>query len=53
MESLSRCAAMKESRSSPWTLGGISVPEFDRSRVELVIPPSREVAALTAEARRE
>lgn len=33
MERRSRWATMNVSRSSPWTVGGMSVPEFERSRV--------------------
>jgi hypothetical protein len=56
MERRSRCAAIKVKRSSPWTVGGISVPELERSRVawfEGPVAGLEDVAALTAEARRE
>lgn len=51
MESFSRWAAMKVRRSSPSMVGGISIPEFERSRA-WVAAELGPVAALTAEARR-
>ena len=55
MERRSRCAAMNVRRSSPWTVGGIRVPEFERSRFawEGIADGLEDVAALTAEAKRE
>lgn len=45
---------MKEMRSSPCTLGGIKVPEFERSREAVERELGAEVvAAETADARRE
>lgn len=50
MERRSRCAEMNDRRSSPWTVGGIRVPELERSRAWLTEVVA--VAAVTAEARR-
>ena len=49
----SRCAVMNVRRSSPLIVGGISVPEFERSRAWFVLlGPAAEVAAVTALASR-
>lgn len=56
MERRSRCAAMNVSLSSPWTVGGIKIPEFERSWVawfEGMVAGLEDVAAPTADARRE
>lgn len=54
MERRSRCAEMKERRSSPCTDGGMRVPEFERSCAAVERELGGEVvAAETAEARRE
>lgn len=58
IERRSRWAEMNDKRSAPWTDGGIRVPELERfctpvdGERELVVG-SRDVAAVTAEARRE
>jgi hypothetical protein len=51
----SRCAAINERRSSPCTVGGMSVPALEASGgwVPEVVGGLEEVAALTADARRE
>lgn len=49
----SRCAEMNDNLSSPRTVGGMSVPEFDKFWVGERDVASRDVAAETADARRE
>jgi hypothetical protein len=49
----SRCAEMNDNLSAPWTVGGISVPEFERFWAGEREVVSRDVAAETADARRE
>ncbi len=53
MDRRSRCAVMNVRRSSPLIVGGISVPEFERSRAWFaLLGPAADVAAVTALARR-
>lgn len=53
MDRRSRWAVMNVRRSSPLIVGGINIPEFERSRAWFVLlGPAAEVAAVTALARR-